>query len=163
MSELIFSGDHETKLDAKGRSSIPAPFRSQLKAQGRSSFFAYPNRHQSGALVCCDISEMKLLKAAMNQLSPISATRRKMELSIFSRAHEIVFDSDGRTVIPKALRNAAGLDGTIYFAGRGETFEIWNDRVYQASQETPPDLTDDEEHAFNQAWAKAKAAEEARP
>ena len=123
-----------------------------------------PNsRHQSGVLECADLSKMNRMKAAMDRLSPMSPVRRKLELSIFSRAHEIVFDTDGRTVVPKPLRNAAGLEGAIYFQGCGKSFEIWNAKVHEAEPANPADWTGEEEQAFDKAWAESRAAEGTRP
>lgn len=152
MAEPFFSGEQETKLDLKGRTSIPASIRAELKLLDQNSFYAYPSRHAAGVLECCDRTQMNRMKAAMNQLSPMSPVRRKLELAIFSRAREIVFDGDGRTVIPKALRNDAGLETTIYFKGRAETFEIWNEAVYEASKEPIPDLTEEEMAEFDAVW-----------
>ena len=160
MAEPGFSGDQETKLDAKGRTSIPATFRTQLKITDQTSFYAYPSRHAVGVLECCDAHQMNVMKAAMNKMSPLSATRRKLELAIFSKAHEIVFDGDGRTVIPKVLRNAAGLEeGPIHFQGRAQTFEIWNAKVFEAAQESALDLTDEDLAAFDAAWQDVTAHE----
>jgi len=156
MAEQGFSGDQETKLDGKGRTSIPAAFRAQLKSRDLNSFYAYPSRHEAGVLECCDVNQMNNMKTAMNRLSPLSATRRNLELAIFSRAHEIVFDGDGRTVIPKALRNAAGLEeGPIYFRGRAQTFEIWSSKVFEASQDVVPVLSDEDLAAFDDVWQGA--------
>jgi len=163
MAELLFTGNYETRLDEKGRTSVPAPFRNKLKSLDQSSFYAYPSRHQSGVLECADLSKMNRMKAAMDRLSPMSPVRRKLELSIFSRAHEIVFDNDGRTVVPKPLRNAAGLEGAIYFKGCGESFEIWNAKVHEAAPANPTDWTGEEEQAFDKAWVESRAAEGARP
>ena len=68
MAEPFFSGEQETRLDAKGRTSVPAAFRAQLKMLDQTSFYAYPSRHQSGVLECCDITQMNRMKAAMNEV-----------------------------------------------------------------------------------------------
>ena len=49
---------------------------------------------------------------------------------VLNKAHPTEIDPDGRLVLPATLRGRLTLEGEAYFAGMGETFEIWKPETF---------------------------------
>ena len=74
----------------------------------------------------------RTLAADIAALPRGSRQRKIMQSLILNKARPTEVDSDGRLVLPQALRDKIGLDGTAYFGGMGETFEIWKPETFEA-------------------------------
>ncbi len=124
---VMFLGEYEHTLDAKGRLAVPAKFRGQLergavlsKGMGRClSVYTMARWEEKSADLVAGKSDEEL---------------RDFERRIYPSASEVELDAQGRLVIPAKLREYAGLSGEVTVAGVRDHVEIWdraNWRVYQ--------------------------------
>jgi len=117
------------KIDAKGRVSIPAPFRTVLErdgyAQGGSgAIYCYPSLDApaidaGGERLAQKIDEL------LSGLPDYSDERDELSVALYGDVHILSLDQDGRIVLPEALRAHAGVSGQIAFVGLGEKFQMW--------------------------------------
>ncbi len=144
----MFIGEHTFKVDGKGRVSIPADFRHELTegdpqaaASGRPRMVIVYGHETQKQLIVYTYSGFRALAEEIRAL-PRGAKRRViMERMILNLARTTELDNDGRFVLPQPLRDKIKLESTAYFAGMGETFEIWK-----------PETFEDETAQFAEDW-----------
>jgi MraZ protein len=115
-----FLGSFQHQLDDKGRLSLPAQFRREATDQRFVLVQAYPP-----ALGLYPEAEWLEVEGRMEQMMRDPAARMWV-LSVLSNAVEVVPDSQGRILIPAALRAAAELDGQVLLVGAINKVELWN-------------------------------------
>lgn len=122
-----FVGTITNKLDAKGRVSVPAPFRQVLAGQGNEGLYCVPSiggdKSLTGFGNALFTRQMELLKPLNPMFDRSFAPRAH---AIFGSARHLSFDDDGRVRLPDDLISHAGISEKISFVGLGEIFEIWN-------------------------------------
>lgn len=135
----MFIGEHTFKVDGKGRVSIPADFRRELELgdplaseTGRPRMVIVYGPEKQQQLIVYTYEGYRALAADIARLPRGSQKRKIMERMILNRARPTEVDNDGRLVLPQMLRDKIGLDGNAYFAGLGETFEIWKPETHAA-------------------------------
>lgn len=135
----MFIGEHTFKVDGKGRVSIPADFRRELEEgdplasqSGRPRMVIVYGHDAQKQLQVYTYNDYRALAAEIAQMPRGSKQRKIMQSLILNKARPTEVDSDGRLVLPQALRDKIGLEGTAYFGGMGETFEIWKPEVFEA-------------------------------
>ena len=117
----MFVGTHIVGVDAKGRVSIPAPFRAALK--GSETIYVW--RSYKGA--CLEAGDLALLETYQNALAAHGeAVREDLEYSIFAEVRALEPDATGRVSLPEDLRGHARLNGKAAFTGLSDRFEIWS-------------------------------------
>lgn len=126
-----FRGRFTNKIDAKGRVSLPAKFRSVAIAQGLSGVVCFPSFQGSfiegsGPRFAENIDRM------LQRLDPFSPERDMLAFVLIGDSAELMFDSDGRIILPEDLRAHAGITDEATFVGLGEKFQIWEPRAFEA-------------------------------
>ncbi|HET6498546.1 MAG TPA: division/cell wall cluster transcriptional repressor MraZ [Coriobacteriia bacterium] len=124
----MFLGDYQHTLDAKGRVSLPAKFRTQLTgrivvAKGLDAcLYVYPADEYNAF-----VREL----AARQDFDP---RMRKVRRFFTAGAVETEFDSAGRVVLSPKLREYAGLSKDVAVTGNGNRIEIWDADTWAAYQ-----------------------------
>ncbi len=124
-------GHHLNRLDAKGRVSIPAPFRAALRppgADGVAGGTVGMVLRPSHTLRCVDawpLHAFEHLATPLQQLDLLSEAHEDMATAIYADAFPLEADREGRIVLPPALATHAGLTDTVAFMGMGRWFQIW--------------------------------------
>jgi MraZ protein len=115
----MFIGEYRHSIDAKGRVAIPARFRLQLE-EG-----AVVVRWVEGCAAIFPRSAFEALASKITSLPLANENARAVSRFLFSSAFEVERDSQGRIVLPGAIRNWAGLGTDAVIVGAGERVEIW--------------------------------------
>jgi MraZ protein len=130
---MMFRGHFEHAIDAKGRTSIPSRFRDVLTAENDARLIVTPALFDP----CLHVHPMRAWEdleakiANLPQFDPnVVAFRRRY----ISAAVECEIDKQGRILIPPALREHAGLQKDVLWAGMGQTIELWASERWQAAQ-----------------------------
>lgn len=133
----MFLGEHTFKVDGKGRVSIPADFRTELTegdpqaaASGRPRMVIVYGHETQKQLIVYTYEGFRALAEEIRSLARGSRRRVIMERMILNLSRTTELDNDGRFVLPQMMRDKIALDGTAYFAGLGETFEIWKPETF---------------------------------
>ena len=130
----MFRGLHEHSIDAKGRINVPARFRDVLARQ-RVQSPAPPDSALDDQLIITtgidpclvgytpaqwEVFEKRL--AALSQFDPAVVQLKRIYVA---GATECDIDKHGRLLIPPPLRQYAGLEKDVVWAGMVNTVEIW--------------------------------------
>lgn len=133
----MFLGEHQHTLDAKGRVSLPARFRSQMTGtvvvcQGLDDcLYVYP------------ADEYAVFVGTLTQGSDFNAAKRQIRRFFTIGSREIELDSAGRVSVPAHLREFAGLDKDVVVAGNGNRIEIWDAEKWAAYSSRTADQIED--------------------
>lgn len=124
-----FLGTHQNRLDAKGRVSVPAPFRALLKAQSSSqgpgiSLVLRPS-HQHPCIEAWPEHAFQALAEPLERLDHFSEEHEDLAAALYADAYPMETDKEGRIVLPDSLVAHAGLTEAVVFMGLGKTFQIW--------------------------------------
>ncbi len=130
----FFSSSATNKVDAKGRVSIPAPFRKVLAAEGSPALYLRPEVQGKPAIEGFGETYFDKEAAALEQMQPTDPAFEALADLMISRTSSMPLDETGRIVLPAALREAAGIEGEAIFVGRIRTFQIWKPENYYALQ-----------------------------
>lgn len=146
----VFIGEHDNKIDAKGRLSIPAEFRRELEEADPKWESGKPARmvvvygdERRNYLEVFSIADLQRVHAQIARLP--RGSRKRFELQKLY-AHQVVMatvDETGRIVLNQKLRNKLGLEDRALVVGNGETFMIWQPDTY--NNDGMPGLLDDED------------------
>lgn len=124
----MFVSTYESAIDAKGRVSVPAPFRSALG--GRSRIFLWPALDGSQCLEGGGEELMAMYRQTISRLPLQSRQRKALTLAIVSRSADLKMDDPGRVKIPEALLASVGISDKMVFVGALESFQIWSPEAY---------------------------------
>lgn len=131
--ETSFLGSHINKIDAKGRVAVPADFRRALDAEPIKGFYCLCSL-KPGILDCGGGDFINWYKRQIYSLPAFDDERDALEARILGEMRPLVFDTEGRVVIPEAYRDYASLTDRAFFQGRGDTFVILNPEVAAAER-----------------------------
>ena len=122
------------RFDAKGRISIPAPFRQVLAQDGFAGIYAYPSL-DAPALDCGGHALLSEVEALLATLSPYSPARDAFATALLGTSDILRMDGEGRISLDERLKSDLGLDVEAVFVGQGHKFQIWEPRRFRAHLE----------------------------
>jgi MraZ protein len=121
-----FLGTHQNKLDAKGRVSVPAPFRSALRAlDGESVGLILRPSHTHPCIEAWPEQVFHALAGPLERFDLFSEAHDDLAAALYADAYPVEADKEGRIVLPEALVSHAGLSEGVVFMGLGRIFQIW--------------------------------------
>lgn len=119
-----FVSHYLLRLDAKGRISVPAPFRAVLSQDGFDGLFCCPALDRPAI----DVGGKALL-AEIEQLiasfPPYSEEREQFSTALYGTSETLKMDTEGRVTLTEALKDHAGIMEAASFVGLGHKFQIW--------------------------------------
>lgn len=134
-----FRGSDTFKVDAKGRVSIPAPFRRVIEAcdpdwrEGlRPNIVVVYGPDSQDWLDVYSMEAVHEMDAQIAQMQRGSTERLMNEELLYGQSIEAQIDDDGRLTIPQRLRDKIGLTAEAFFISAGDYFRIWNPANYEA-------------------------------
>ena len=119
------------RLDAKGRVSIPAPFRAVLTRDGFDGLYCYPSFDRP-ALDAGGNALLAEIEALIARYSPYSEEREQFSQALYSTSEILKIDGEGRVVLPESLKAHAEIADAVTFAGLGHKFQIWEPGRFRA-------------------------------
>lgn len=129
----MFLGTHTVGVDAKGRVSVPAPFRALLKGgdEGRGRVYVWPS-YRGPFLEGGDMGLLARYQAALAARGEFDDLRDDLDYAIFAEARALDLDETGRASLPEDLRAHGQLDAKAAFVGLSDRFEIWSPALLEA-------------------------------
>ena len=119
------------KFDAKGRISIPAPFRQALAQDGFEGVYAYPSL-DAPALDCGGNALLAEIDALLHSMPPFSPARDAFATALLGTSEILRMDPEGRVMLDDRTRAALGLGQEAAFVGQGHKFQIWEPSRFAA-------------------------------
>ena len=80
------------------------------------------------------MENMETLAQRIDGFQLFSQDQTDLTASIFADADVLMFDGDGRVMLPEALRVHAGVSDSVAFVGRGPTFQLWHPENFETYQ-----------------------------
>ncbi|GLK81389.1 division/cell wall cluster transcriptional repressor MraZ [Methylopila turkensis] len=126
-----FVSNFTNRLDAKGRVSIPAPFRAVLARDGFEGLYVHPSLDlkaldAGGNALLSDIDRL------LETLSPYSDERDGLATALLGVSEVLKVDSEGRVVLTESLKTYAGVSDQVTFVGQGRKLQIWEPERFRA-------------------------------
>jgi MraZ protein len=129
-----FVSTYTNRLDAKGRVSIPAPFRAVLVRDGFEGLY------------CCPTLDRKAVDAGGNRLrdqireslglfEAFSEDHEYLSTTLIGESEILKIDQDGRVILSDALKDHAGIADKVTLVGQGYKFQIWEPDRFAAYRE----------------------------
>lgn len=130
-----FVSTFTNRIDAKGRVSIPAPFRAVLErdgyaAGGSGGVYCYPSL-DNPALDAGGERLAKKIDGLLDRLPDYSDERDELSVALYGDVQVLSIDGDGRIVLPESLRAHAGLTAQVTFVGLGDKFQMWEPQAFE--------------------------------
>jgi MraZ protein len=127
---MMFRGQFEHAIDAKGRTSFPSRFRDVLGGeQGLVLTRAVFDR----CLHLYPLRGWEELEAKIAEMPQFDANVVAFRRIYLSAAVECELDKQGRILVPPSLREHAELGKDVVWAGMGRTAELWSKERWQAA------------------------------
>jgi MraZ protein len=122
-----FLGTHTNRIDAKGRVSIPAPFRAALRALAPEGTppLVLRTSHKHACIECWPVRYFEQLDPPLETMDVFDDDHDDLAMSLYPDAAHFDPDKEGRIALPDELLKHAGLGETAYFMGLGRIFQIW--------------------------------------
>jgi len=133
-----FVSNYTNRLDAKGRVSIPAPFRSVLVRDGFDGLY------------CCPTLDRQAVDAGGNQLrnqireslagfEAFSEDHEYLSTTLIGESEILKIDQDGRVILSDGIKAHAGIADRVTFVGQGYKFQMWEPERFAAYREEAKD------------------------
>ena len=129
-----FVSNFTNRLDAKGRVSIPAPFRGVLARDGFEGLYIHPSL-DAEALDCGGHAILQEIDGLLGALSPYSVERDMFSTALLGTSEVLKVDAEGRVGLTDSLKAYAGISGEVTFVGQGHKFQIWEPGRFRAHLE----------------------------
>jgi len=126
-----FVSRYTLRLDAKGRISIPAPFRAVLARDGFEGLYCYPALDRP-ALDAGGNALLAEIEALIGRFPPYSEEREQFSAALYGQSEILKLDGEGRAILSEPLKAHAGIVDTATFVGLGHKFQIWEPNRFGA-------------------------------
>jgi MraZ protein len=126
-----FVSNYTLRLDAKGRVSIPAPFRQVLAREAFDGLYCYPALDHP-ALDAGGTALLSEIERLIDHFSPYSEQREQFLLALYGTSETLKLDAEGRVMLPERLKRHAGIAEAVAFVGLGHKFQIWEPERFRA-------------------------------
>ena len=126
-----FLSHHMLRLDAKGRVSIPAPFRAVLARDGFDGLYCYPALDRP-ALDAGGNALLAEIEVLITRFPPYSEEREQFSAALYGPSEILKLDGEGRVILSEPLKAHAAITDAIAFVGLGHKFQIWEPNRFRA-------------------------------
>lgn len=129
-------GGYDHSIDKKGRIAIPSKLRDQLG----ESFMICRGIYGKRCVCVYPTQEWEALVEKIGQLP--AAKSSVVKRFLYDGAFNVEFDSQGRILLPSALREYAQLESEAHIIGVDTNLEIWNNELWQqeSAEYTPESI-----------------------
>lgn len=121
------------RIDAKGRVSVPAPFRAVLAKLDIRELFCF----QDFVFPAISAGGPELLERFERQIAdedPFSPHANEMSLLIHGGGVFMKLDQEGRLMVTDFIRDFTGITTEVTFVGRANHFQLWSPQAFQDAQ-----------------------------
>jgi MraZ protein len=129
-----FVSTFTNRLDAKGRVSIPAPFRSVLAVDGFDGIYCCPTLDRQ-AIDAGGNRFRDIIRASLANFEPFSEDHEYLSTTLIGESEILKYDREGRVVLTDTIREHAGIGDRVTFVGQGYKFQIWEPERFAAYRE----------------------------
>lgn len=121
------------RIDAKGRVSVPAPFRAVLSGRGIRELYCFQD-FVFPAVSCGGADLLERYERQMAGMDPFSPEANRMSLLIHGGGVFMKLDAEGRLMVTDFIRSFAGISDEVTFVGRADHFQLWQPQAFYEAQ-----------------------------
>lgn len=126
-----FVSHYTNKLDAKGRVSIPAPFRTVLARDGFEGLYCFPSPH-ANTVDAGGNALLNQISARLGGLDALTQDHDMMSMALFGISEILKVDAEGRVILSESIRELTGITNVVTFVGLDYKFQIWEPERFAA-------------------------------
>lgn len=126
-----FVSSFTNRLDAKGRVSIPAPYRAVLARDGFEGLYVHPSL-EAKALDAGGNGLLGEIDGLIAGLTPFSDERDSFSTALYGLSEVLKVDPEGRVGLTETLKSHAGITDAVAFVGLGHKFQIWEPEAFRS-------------------------------
>ncbi len=126
---MLFGG-YDHKIDKKGRVFIPSAFREELG----DNFIICKGIFGKGCLCIYSKEQWQVFVERLGSMPAAKSSTVKRFL--YDGAFNVEFDTQGRILVPNALREYANLDTEVHIIGMDTNIEIWDSKAWESEKES---------------------------
>jgi len=120
----MFRGEYQHTLDAKGRVSLPAKFRSGMTGS------LVVSKGFENCLFVFSAEDYRRFEETLTSGSDFDPRMRRLRRFFVAGAQDVELDSAGRIPLSPVLREYAGLTKDVAVTGNGDRIEIWDSATW---------------------------------
>ncbi len=140
----MFLGEFEYRVDDKGRVPLPPKFRREFR--DGLVLTAGPEK----CVIAYTTAAWEKLAASLNAGTIPPSKMRRLNRAIFATAFSLHADGQGRIALPAPLRDHAGIEAEVIFAGANTCVELWSKVRWEAEKAA----------SMDQAWQIIESLEQ---
>jgi MraZ protein len=128
-----FLSNATNRIDAKGRVSVPASFRSVLAERGIQEVYCL----QDFVYPAISVGGPDLLDRYERQIAasdPFSPEANRMSLLVHGGGVFMRLDAEGRLMVTDFIRDFTGISSEVTFVGRSDHFQLWQPQAFFEAQ-----------------------------
>jgi len=128
-----FLSSATNRIDAKGRVSVPAPFRAVLAQRDIQELYCI----QDFVFPAISVGGPDLLDRYERQISaedPFAREGSEMSLLIHGGGIFMRLDAEGRLMVTDFIRDFTGITTEVCFVGRSDHFQLWQPQAFHEAQ-----------------------------
>jgi len=129
----VYFGEAQTKLDDKGRITVPRRVRETMDVEGHAIW--YMTRGFDHCIFLFHRDTWRDIQSQVNRYSSMNAQTLDFRRLFFSSVAEAKPDGQGRMAMPAHLREHAGIEKEAVLIGVGDHLELWNPESWRAFAE----------------------------
>lgn len=129
----MFRGPSKVTLDAKGRLAIPSRHRERILTRADGQLVATVDRER--CLLIYPLPDWEEVERKLVRLPALKPKSRGLVRLMLGYATEMEMDANGRILLPRELRDFAGLDRQVMLIGQGNKFELWDEQRWSERTE----------------------------
>ncbi len=126
--QAMFMGEYHHSIDDKNRLIIPSLLRQKTK-DNKDEFVITRGLEQS--LFLYPTLEWQSLGERLKNLSTTKSNSRAFVRLLFSGAHPVQPDSQGRITLPQGLKDFAQIEEKVVIIGAFNKIEIWSEERWE--------------------------------
>ncbi|MCX8996474.1 division/cell wall cluster transcriptional repressor MraZ [Rhizobiaceae bacterium BDR2-2] len=128
-----FLSNATNRIDAKGRVSVPAPFRAVLANRDIRELyclqdFVFP------AISCGGPDLLERYERQIAGMDPFSPEANRMSLLVHGGGVFMKLDPEGRLMVTDFIRSFTGISEEVTFVGRADHFQLWQPQAFHEAQ-----------------------------
>jgi len=133
IKETVFRGATKVTLDAKGRLAIPTRYRERLAARCEGQLVVTVDKDY--CLLIYPFPDWEEIERKLVRLPSMNKQARRLQRLMVGYATEIDIDNHGRILLPRELREFAGLGRQAMLIGQGNKFELWDEQSWNEKRD----------------------------
>lgn len=130
----MFRGVQHINMDAKGRMAIPSRQREALLAECDGQIVITIDT-QTACLALYPLPEWERIEEKVQDLPALDPAIKRFQRLVLGYASDVELDSNGRILLPPALREYARLQKKVVLVGQGNKLELWSEDLWLAERE----------------------------